>query len=681
MSQLDSDAAAVADAELLGHAELVLLYAKGMPDGRVLSGSLIELLGVETQADWLAAVHADDRERVARALQGGMFGTPFDVRYRLASMRPGHMAPVHDRVVRIASHGVLRIVSQIEGSASTKASAAPGVAQPPILERRMLNALPDVLLVVARDITVQDVFGPVQQMVPEPHDLIGHKFIERPEITTAVAYMWTRHVGRALDSGRSQLFEYSLTTLSGDRDFEARVVPLSRREASVIVRDVSERNRLRERFQHLASHDDLTGLLTRSTFIERLDNLLQQRPEAPLAILSIDLDRFKQLNDTFGSSIGDTLLKVVSNRLTRRASGESLRARLSADEFSLALESSSPASLHGEIDVIVQTLLSDIGNRMRVHGESLYLTASIGVALAPTDGSDAATLLRNADVAMMRAKERGGNGFQFYDAEMGEAVSSSFNVEQSLRRAVVSGELICLFQPKIDVQGSVMRGVEALVRWPVSSTETLAPDRFIPLAERTGLIVPLGQWVLAESLKQVCALQAQRGRALDLAVNVSTTQLRQARFAEEVRELLRSNEFSPSRLTLEIAETQLHDDLHAAIDTLAELAGLGVRIAIDDFGTGYGGLSWLKSLPVHEIKIDRSFIKGCAIDAFDAAIVSGLIDIAHNLGIRVVAEGVERADQIAFLTQVQCDSIQGYFLGMPMSAAELGRVERLWQAS
>jgi EAL domain-containing protein (putative c-di-GMP-specific phosphodiesterase class I) len=238
-----------------------------------------------------------------------------------------------------------------------------------------------------------------------------------------------------------------------------------------------------------------------------------------------------------------------------------------------------------------------------------------------------------------------------------------------------------LFQPKIDVQGSVMRGVEALVRWPVSSTETLAPDRFIPLAERTGLIVPLGQWVLAESLKQVCALQAQRGRALDLAVNVSTTQLRQARFAEEVRELLRSNEFSPSRLTLEIAETQLHDDLHAAIDTLAELAGLGVRIAIDDFGTGYGGLSWLKSLPVHEIKIDRSFIKGCAIDAFDAAIVSGLIDIAHNLGIRVVAEGVERADQIAFLTQVQCDSIQGYFLGMPMSAAELGRVERLWQAS
>jgi diguanylate cyclase (GGDEF)-like protein len=678
------DAGAVEASEhaaLRADAELVLLYAKGTPDGRVLSGSLMELLGVETQADWLAAVHPDDRERVSRALQGGMFGAPFDIRYRLSSIRPGHMAPVHDRVVRIASHGVLRIVSHIEAQPGMPAATGSGMAQAPILERRMLNALPDVLLVVGRDITVQDVFGPVQQMVAEPHDLIGRKFIERPEITTAVAYMWTRHVARALDSGRSQLFEYSLTTLSGDRDFEARVVPLSRREASVIVRDVSERNRLRERFQHLASHDDLTGLLTRSTFIERLDALLQQRPEAPLAILSIDLDRFKQLNDTFGSSIGDTLLKVVSNRLTRRASGEALRARLSADEFALALEASSVANLYAEIDVIVQTLLSDIGNRMRVHGESLYLTASIGIALVPVDGSDAATLLRNADVAMMRAKERGGNGLQFYDAEMGEAVSSSFNVEQSLRRAVVSGELICLFQPKIDVQGSVMRGVEALVRWPVSSTEMLAPDRFIPLAERTGLIVPLGQWVMAEAIKQVCALQAQRGRALDLAVNVSITQLRQAHFAEEVRELLRVNSFSPSRLTLEIAETALHDDLHAAIDTLAELAGLGVRIAIDDFGTGYGGLSWLKSLPVHEIKIDRSFIKGCAIDAFDAAIVSGLVDIAHNLGIRVVAEGVERADQIAFLTQVQCDSIQGYFLGMPMSAAELGRVERLWQGS
>ena len=179
--------------------------------------------------------------------------------------------------------------------------------------------------------------------------------------------------------------------------------------------------------------------------------------------------------------------------------------------------------------------------------------------------------------------------------------------------------------------------------------------------------------VLAQAIKQVAELQILRGRALDLAVNVSIAQLRHARFTDQVRDLLQSTGFSADRLTIEIAETALNDDMHAAIDTLAELAGLGIRIAIDDFGTGYGGLSWLKSLPVHEIKIDRSFIKGCAIDAVDAAIVSGLVDLAHNLGIQVVAEGVERADQIAFLTQIQCDSIQGYFLGTPMSAEQLGR--------
>jgi diguanylate cyclase (GGDEF)-like protein len=658
--------------------ELVLLYAKGVTDGRVLSGSLLSMLGIEAQGDWLMAVHADDRERVGQALEAGLFSAAVDLRYRLASVRPGHSGLVHDRVVRIASHGILRIVSQIDGTPGV-AEVSESDAKAPILERRMLNALPDVLLVVDRQIKVLDVFGPLQQMGIEMHALIGQKYTERPEVTTAVAYMWTRHVARALDSGRSQIFEYSLTTLSGDRDFEARVVPLSRQDASVIVRDVSERNRLRERFQHLVSHDDLTGLLTRSTLVERLDARLNDKSNLPLALLSIDLDRFKQINDTFGRSIGDTLLKVVSNRITRRGSAEALRARLSGDEFALVIEGKDAATLRAEVEVIAGTLLSDVGNRMRVHGESLYLTASIGIVLSPDDGRDAVTLLRCADVAMTRAKERGGNTLQFYDEEMGEAVSSTFNVEQGLRRAVTSGELICLFQPQIDVQGSVMRGVEALVRWPISASEMLAPDRFIPLAERTGLILPLGQWVLGEALKQVTALQTLRGRALDLAVNVSITQLRHARFAEEVRDALKANAFSPNRLTLEIAETSLHDDLHAAIDTLAELASFGVRIAIDDFGTGFGGLSWLKSLPVHEIKIDRSFIKGCAIDAFDAAIVSGVVDIAHNLGIRVTAEGVERADQIAFLTQVQCDSIQGYFLGRPMSAVELARVERLWQ--
>jgi len=669
--------------------ELVLLYTQGSQEGRVLSGSLKRILGVAAQGEWLNAIDIEDRERVARDLTGNIFATPFDLHYRRA--QTGHGVPqwIHDRTVRIASHGVLRIVG------FTAAEVVPAaLSRPPAsldesetlalrasvrLEQRMLNALPDVLLVVNRELIVLEAFGPLEQLLAPARELLGERLTERAEMTPSVSHLWTRYARRALDSGRGQIFEYALTLIGGDRDFEARMVPLGPDEVVAIVRDVSERNRLRERLQHLSMLDDLTGLLTRAAFVERLEALLHDHPDGTFWVISIDLDRFKQVNDTFGRSIGDTLLKVVANRITRRAGGEALRARIDGDAFAVATVAPPAGDAKGEAAALAQTLLAELSNRMRVHGESLYLSCSIGIATYPANGTDTETLLRNADLAMTRAKERGRNGYQFYDAVMGAEISSTFNTEQSLRRAVVNGELACLYQPKIEVKGGVMRGVEALVRWPTGQNEMQLPDRFIPLAERTGLIKPLGQWVLAEALRQVSAMQTQRGVLLDLAVNVSIVQLRDRRFPIEVRDALAAVNFPAERLTLEIAETALSDDMQLGLDILGDLAGLGVRIAIDDFGVGNGGLSWLKTLPVHEIKIDRSFVKGCAIDAVDAAIVSGLVDIAHNLGIQVVAEGVERADQIAFLTQVQCDAIQGYFLGMPMTAMELLRADKLWQ--
>ena len=661
--------------------EMVLLYTQGMDEGRVLSGSLKRLLDIDAQSDWLKAVHEDDRERVAREWAGGIFATPFDLHYRRASTRLDIPEWIHDRTVRIASQGVLRIVgftaSEVVPHAHPDALASLPAAMR--LERRMLNALPDVVLVVTRELMVLDAFGPPLQLHAPARDLLGHRLSERSEITPAVAHMWTRSTARALDSGRSQIFEYPLSLVGGDRDFEARLVPLGPDEVVAIVRDVSERNRLRERVQHLSMLDDLTGLLTRAAFAERLEAQLRDHPSTALSVMSINLDRFKQVNDTFGRSIGDTLLKVIANRITRRAGSDAFRARIDGDEFAVCVVSPPEGDAHSESEALAQLLITEISNRMRVHGESLYLTCSIGIAHYPRNGTDTITLLRNADLAMSRAKERGRNGYQFYDSAMGEEISSTFNTEQSLRRAVMNGELACLYQPKIDVLGGAMRGVEALVRWPTADHEMLLPDRFIPLAERTGLIKPLGQWVLGEALRQVAAMQQQREVQLELAVNVSVVQLRDPRFTIEVRNALAAAGFPADRLTFEIAETALTDEMHLALDTLADLAGLGVRISIDDFGVGYGGLGWLKSLPVHEIKIDRSFVKGCAIDAVDAAIVSGLVDIAHNLGIKVVAEGVERADQIAFLAQVQCDSIQGYFLGMPMSAIELLRADKLWK--
>jgi diguanylate cyclase (GGDEF)-like protein len=661
--------------------EIVLLYTQGASEGHVLSGSLKRLLDIDAQADWLKAVHEDDRERVSREWAGGIFATPFDLHYRRASTRLDIPEWIHDRTVRIASHGVLRIVgftaSEVVPYALPDAIASLPAAMR--LERRMLNALPDVVLVVTRELMVLDAFGPPLQLHAPAHDLLGHRLSERSEITPAVAHMWTRYTARALDSGRSQIFEYPLSLVDGDRDFEARLVPLGPDEVVAIVRDVSERNRLRERVQHLSMLDDLTGLLTRAALEERLEAQLSQHPATALSVMLLDLDRFKQVNDTFGRSIGDTLLKVIANRITRRAGGDALRARIEGDVFAVCVVSRPEGDTRSESEALAQLLITEVSNRMRVHGESLYLTCSIGIAHYPQNGADTASLLRNADLAMTRAKERGRNGYQFYDPAMGEEISSTFNTEQSLRRAVMNGELACLYQPKIDVQGGRMRGVEALVRWPTADHEMLLPDRFIPLAERTGLIKPLGQWVLSEALREVADMQQQRQVQLELAVNVSVVQLRDPRFTIEVRNALAAASFPAERLTFEIAETALTDEMHLALDTLGDLAGLGVRISIDDFGVGYGGLGWLKSLPVHEIKIDRSFVKGCAIDAVDAAIVSGLVDIAHNLGIKVVAEGVERADQIAFLTQVQCDAIQGYFLGMPMSATDLLRADKLWK--
>lgn len=547
------------------------------------------------------------------------------------------------------------------------------------LQRKVMLALPDVLMRCTRDSTVLDIGGPVQQMVASPKELIGTRFVDRPELSDDVRLLWLQTLQRALDSGRNQICEYRLGVMAGQREFEARFTPVAADEVAVMVRDVAERNRLRDRVQHVATHDELTGLLNRAALQERLDDLFARAPERPVALLVVDLDRFKQVNDSFGHAIGDTLLKVVANRITRRGGTESLRARIGGDEFALAIHCGESPDPHAYVESFAQALNTELGNRMRLHGESLYLTPSIGIAMYPADARDADTLIRNADVAMMRAKELGRNSFRFYDPQIAAQASSLFNTEQSLRRALDEGHIGCLFQPKVKIQDGSITGVEALVRWNASDGQVLSPARFIPLAERTGLIKPLGRWVLREALRQI-ALLPKRGRPLvDLSVNVSVAQLRDSTFLQDVREALAEFAYPAARLTLEIAETAFVDDMQLTADALGEIAHLGVRVSIDDFGTGYGGLSWLKNLPVQEIKIDRSFIKGCAIDAFDATIVSGLVEIAHNLGIQIVAEGVERADQIAFLTQVKCDVIQGYFIGMPMTVEELVATPRLWQ--
>ncbi len=624
--------------------------------------------------EWCVTTGADQRLWVEGTLRN-LLGDP-QVGGLVVSLRE---VTAHNQALRHLAERVATLESELAARATELEHANSRLRELDRLQRKVLMTLPDVFMRCSRDSTILDISGPEQQLVAPAEELLGARFVLRPELSDSVRALWDQTLKRALDTGRNQICDYPLHVLAGPREFEARFTPISNEEVAVIVRDVAERNRLRDRVEHVAMHDELTGLLNRNAIRERLDEQFARRPDAPVALLVIDLDRFKQVNDTLGHAIGDTLLKVVANRITRRAGNDSLRARLAGDEFALAIDCREVPEPRTHVEAFVLALITELGNRMRLHGESLYLTPSVGVAIYPRDARNADTLLRNADVAMMRAKELGRNSFQFYDPDIAAQASSLFNTEQSLRRALDEGQLACLYQPKIRVQDGTISGVEALVRWHAPDGQVLSPERFIPLAERTGLIKQLGHWVLREAIRQLAELPGLGRPLTDLAINVSAHQLRDSQFLGVVRTALTDFDFPVERLTLEIAETAFFDDMQVTADALAEIAHLGVRLSIDDFGTGYGGLSWLKTLPVQEIKIDRSFIKGCAIDAFDATIVSGLIEIAHNLGIEVVAEGVERADQIAFLTQVKCDVIQGFFLGMPMSLPDLARTNRLWQ--
>lgn|GEM_PF-2219438 len=676
--------ASLSYASLLGHARVAViggsLLSNIHPEDRNLAQTLLS--GLMSEADG----HSEVQWRLMHAL-GHAIGVEGTARNLMHDGQwEGLVITLRDVAARKdTGQELLQRVQNLEALVKARSDELERVnlqlLEADRMQRIIMHAIPDVLMRCDRESRVLDVSGPTQQMAAASDELLGARLIDRPEMPEEVKLLWLNTLQRAIDSGRNQICEYTLTILAGKRDFEARMTPIGPGEAIIIVRDVAERNRLRERLEHFALHDELTGLLSRSALRERLNERIARDPGKALALLVIDLDRFKQVNDSVGHAIGDTVLTIVANRITRRAGPNSLCARISGDEFALTVSLGERGEARALLENFSTALITELSNQMRLHGESIYVTPSIGVAIYPLDGGDAETLLRNADVAMMRAKQTGRNTWQFYDAALGEQAHAQFNSEQNLRRALAAGELGCVFQPKIAVLSGAMTGVEALARWNTPDGRILAPDSFIPLAERTGLIRPLGRWILGEALRQVSHFPLIGPHAAELAVNVSVVQLRDGEFINLLRDALTEFNFAPARLTLEIAETAFVDDMQITAEALAEIAHLGVRISIDDFGTGYGGLSWLKNLPVQEIKIDRSFVKGCAIDAYDATIVSGLIEIAHNLGIQVVAEGVERADQIAFLTQVKCDVIQGFFLGRPMSALELLKAPRLWQGA
>jgi diguanylate cyclase len=419
--------------------------------------------------------------------------------------------------------------------------------------------------------------------------------------------------------------------------------------------------------QHQALHDPLTGLPNRELFADRVEQAIRaaDRGLRPAALLLLDLDRFKDVNDTLGHHHGDLLLGEVSARLTGALRGVDTVARLGGDEFAALL----PDATADGAAAVAQKLRAALHKPLTLDGVGLDLDASIGIAVYPDHGSDAAELLQHADVAMYAAKQAHA-GFVVYDPAVDQHSPRRLALLGGLRRALERGELLLYYQPKADLHSGQVLGVEALVRWQHPVHGLLAPGEFIPLAERTGLIHPLTRWVLDAALRQAAEWR-RAGQHLSIAVNVSTRSLLDREFPDQVADRLSAWEVPASSLVLEVTESAVMADPALALEILGRLHALGVGLAVDDFGTGYSSMAYLKALPVDELKVDRSFVGQMATSNSDAVIVRSTIDLGHNLGLHVVAEGVENQATWEELAALGCDTAQGYHLGRPMPADEL----------
>lgn len=439
--------------------------------------------------------------------------------------------------------------------------------------------------------------------------------------------------------------------------------------------EITERRHAEQRLDYLAHHDPLTDLPNRLLFKERLSHSLQQLAAhgGELAVLFIDLDHFKDVNDTLGHSVGDTLLAAVTRRLESCIRPGDTLARLGGDEFICILEHiAGPATALEVADQLLELFRQPFS----VGDNQLYLSASIGISQAPLDGMDVDVLVRKADAAMYQAKAHGRNRSHFYTSEMTASAQERIQLESLLRDAILTQELSVHFQPKIDVQTGQLLGAEALLRWHSAELGEVPPARFIPLAEETGFIIELGFWVLCESCRQVAAWDAAGLHVPVVSINLSVKQLERGNFPELLRNVMRETGIAPHRLELEITESVVMD-VEDAFAMLDDLRALGVQLALDDFGTAYSSLSYLRRLPVQTLKIDCAFIAGIGKNRSDEAIVQAMVAISHSLDLSAVAEGVETIEQFEFLRRLGCEQVQGFLFGAPVAGdAFLDR----WQA-
>lgn len=531
-------------------------------------------------------------------------------------------------------------------------------------------------------------------------DLEGNLEYVNPKFTEVTGYDPEEVYGknpRLLQSGKVTRDEYRnlWSTLLAGRPWQgellnrrkngqlywerALISPLRNEQREVthyigVSEDINTQKKYEKQLEYQATHDDLTGLANRVLFKDRLDRAITraQRDRQVVAVLLLDLDRFKVINDSLGHATGDDLLCQVAQRLQTILRDTDTAARFGGDEFAVLLTDMEHSE---DIHVVAGKVLKIIADSYVIDGREISLTASLGISIFPDDGHDSTTLIRNADTAMYQSKKQSDH-FSFYTSEMNRQMLDTLELETALRQALERQEFELYYQPKVDLTTGRINGCEALLRWRHPQRGMISPGAFIPLAEETGLIVPIGLWVLHEACRQNLAWQAEGLSAINIAVNLSARQFLQGDLASRVKQTLEVVGLDPALLELELTESMIMGDPTTAEQTLRELKSLGVSLSLDDFGTGYSSLNYLRRFPVDSLKIDQTFIRDITIDASGASVVSSIIDIAHNLNLIAIAEGVETREQLDFLVVDKCDSMQGYLFSKPLPADQFAELLR-----
>jgi diguanylate cyclase (GGDEF)-like protein/PAS domain S-box-containing protein len=435
------------------------------------------------------------------------------------------------------------------------------------------------------------------------------------------------------------------------------------------VEDITARKNYETQLEYQATHDTLTGLPNRCMLHDRLMQCINfaDRYNNKMAVVFLDLDQFKLINDSMGHEVGDHLLLIMSQRLSACVREVDTVVRLGGDEFVILISNIDNLN---NINVTMKRILSSVAKTCVIHGLDYLVTCSIGISIYPDDGGDPSMLLKNADTAMYKAKKAGRNNYQVYTQELNEALAERVKLEFRLRQALENNELLLYYQPKLDFSTGLICGAEALLRWQPPGEDMIEPIKFIQIAEETGLIDKIGEWVLTNACNKAKAIKEKIGAPLPIAVNVSPRQFKQPHLAQTIKNILEATQLDPECLELEITESTLIDDAAKFIDTLHTLKTIGVKIAIDDFGTGYSNLAYLKDFPVDRLKIDKVFVNCLENDPANLAILKAIIVLGHSLDKKVVAEGVETKSQYDFLASIGCDELQGYYFSHPLPESE-----------